>query len=320
MDGMVDRFTIAPARETDLDDVVELIERADRSLGVPPDPPRGELAWVWHLPTTLLDRDTRLVRDGDTSVAYGEATWKDPESGEPLDVVIRVLPDRAGTGIGEVLLSWAEEEAERRGSGGIRAWAVDRDVALTDVLRSRGFVHVRSMFTMWRSVTTEDQDPRPPDGVTIRSYSDADERVLYELHQAAFAEHWGFHPVSFERWNELLHGEGWDPSLVFLADADGSYVGYLVGFAEEDTGFVGMLGVLGEHRGRGIATALLRRSFIEFARRGRNDVRLGVDTQNADGAVRLYERVGMAVLRRYDVYDLGTDESETRSGAGSTRT
>ena len=119
-----------------------------------------------------------------------------------------------------------------------------------------------------------DDDARPPEGVTIRSYSGADERVLYELHQAAFAEHWGFHPVSFERWNELLHGEGWDPSLVFLADVDGASVGYLVGFLEETSGFVGMLGVLKEHRGRGIATALLRHSFLDFARRGRKDVRL----------------------------------------------
>jgi len=72
----------------------------------------------------------------------------------------------------------------------------------------------------------------------------------------------------------LLHGEGWDPSLVFLADVDGASVGYLVGFLEETSGFVGMLGVLKEHRGRGIATALLRHSFLDFARRGRKDVRL----------------------------------------------
>jgi mycothiol synthase len=310
MDDVIDGFTIAPAREADLDDVVDVIEAADRSLGVPPDPMREELSWVWHLPTTRLDRDTRLVRDGQIPVAYADATWKVPESGEPIDVLIRVLPDRAGTGIAERLLSWAEAEAERRGCHGIRIAVVDRDVSLAEVLRSHGFVHVRSVFTMWRVISAEEQSSQPPEGVTIRSYSDADERVLYELHQAAFAEHWGFHPVSLERWNELLHAEGWDPSLVFLADVDGASVGYLIGFLEETTGFVGMLGVLTEHRGRGIAKALLRRSFVEFARRGRIDIRLGVDTQNPAGAVRLYESVGMTARRRYDVFDLGTPEAE----------
>ncbi len=303
---------MAPGREVDLDDVVLLIEAADRALGVPVDPIREELSWVWHLPSTDLERDTRLIRDGQALVAYAEATWKVPDSGEPLDVLVRVLPDRANTGIGERLLRWAEAEAQRRAAPGIRASVVDRDVSAADLLRSHGFVQVRSMFTMWRSVTADHDDGPLAEGVTIRRYSDADERILYELHQAAFAEHWGFHPLSFEQWNELLHGDGWDPSLVFLADADCTAAGYLVGFLEETTGLVGMLGVLKEHRGRGIAKALLRRSFVEFARRGRKDVRLGVDSQNATGAVRLYEGVGMTVHRRYDVFDLGTPDAEGR--------
>jgi ribosomal protein S18 acetylase RimI-like enzyme len=267
---------------------------------------------VWHLPTTRLDRDTRIVRDGDAPVAYAEATWKIPDVAGPLDLVVRIHPDHARTGIGPWLADWGEGLADERGSDGVRAWVVDRDDALQDLLRSRGFVHVRSSFTMWKVLAAGDSTGSMPDGVVIRPYADADERMLYELHRAAFAEHWGFHPISLETWNGLLHGDGWDPSLVFLADAEGETVGYLVGFLEETTGFVGMLGVLKEHRGRGIAKALLRRAFVEFARRGRKDVRLGVDSENATGAVRLYEGVGMTVHRRYDVFDLGTPEAEAR--------
>jgi mycothiol synthase len=314
IDGIAGRFTVAPAREVDLDDVVALIEAADGSLGVPPDPMREELSWVWHLPTTRLDRDTRIVRDGDAAVAYGEATWKDPDAGAPLDLVVRIRPEHAKTGIGGWLMDWAEALADERGCGGIRAWAVDRDQYLQDLLRSRGFVHVRSVFTMWKVLAGVDQTRPMPAGVAIRPYTDADERTLYELHQAAFAEHWGFHPVSFERWNELLHGEGWDPSLVFLAEADRAAVGYLVGFLEETCGFVGILGVLKPYRGRGIAKVLLHRSFAEFARRGKSDVRLGVDALNVTGAVALYEGVGMTVHRRYDAFDRGTPEA---AGGGS---
>lgn len=306
---VVNRFTIASARESDLDDIVELIEAADRSLGVPPDPVRGELAWVWHLPTTRLERDTKLIRDGETLVAYGQATWQDPDAGGPLELVVRIRPDHEGTGIGAWLWGWAESLAEERGCQGIRAWVVDRDTYLNDLLRSRGFVHVRSVFTMWKVLATEEQEPAAPEGVAIGSYTDADERILYELHEAAFADHWGFRPKSFELWNEFLHGEGWDPSLVFLAKAEGAAVGYIVGFLEDVSGFIGILGVLKAYRGRGIAKALLHRSFAEFSRRGKTDVRLGVDTQNVSGAVGLYEGVGMAVHRRYDAFDLGTPEA-----------
>jgi ribosomal protein S18 acetylase RimI-like enzyme len=311
MNGRSSDVDVTPGSENDLDDVVALIEAADEALGVPPDPIRGELSWIWHLPTTRLDRDTRIVRDRGELVAYAEATWKVPESGEPLDVRVCVLPGRAPAGIEASLLDWAEGEAERRGSPGIRAWVVDRDESLATVLRSRGFVHVRSAFTMWRTLTDEGESLDPPDGVTIRPFSEADERTLYELHQAAFAEHFGFHPISFERWVELLHADGWDPSLVFLADADGSPAGYVVGLLEETTGLVAIIGVLKEHRGRGIAKALLHRSFDEFARRGRHAVRLTVDTENTAGAVRVYEAVGMTARRRYDAFDRGTPEAES---------
>lgn len=315
IDHLVEGFTVAAAQERDLDDVVALIEVADRSLGVPPDPVREELSWVWHLPTTRLDRDTKIVRDGETVVAYAEATWKDPDAGRPLDLVVRIRSDQARTGIGRWLMDWAEDLADERGCGGIRAFAVDRDQDLQDLLRSRGFVHVRSALTMWKVLAGEDQTLPLPGDVSIRPYADADERILYELHQAAFAEHWGFHPVSFERWNELLHGEGWDPSLVFFAEADGAAAGYLIGFLEEACGLVGMLGVLKPYRGRGIAKALLHRSFAEFARRGKSDVRLGVDAQNVTGAAALYESVGMTVHRRYDEFDRGTPEAAGVGGA-----
>jgi mycothiol synthase len=306
---VVDRFAIASAHESDLDEVVRLIEAADRSLGVPPDPVREELVWVWHLPTTRLERDTKLVRDGETLVAYAEATWKDPDAGGPIELVVRIGPDQAGTGIGAWLMDWAQALAEERGCQGIRAWVVDRDAYLRELLRSRAFVHVRSVFTMWKVLATEEEPPPPPEGVAITSYTEADERTLYELHESTFAGHWGFRPMSFEHWNDFLHGEGWDPSLVFLARAEGATVGYVVGFLEEVCGFVGILGVLEPYRGQGIAKALLQRSFAEFSRRGKTDVRLGVDTQNVSGAVGLYESVGMAVHRRYDAFDLATPEA-----------
>lgn len=202
--------------------------------------------------------------------------------------------------------------------GGIRAWAVDRDDDLQDLLRSLGFVHVRSAFTMWKVLVPDEETPSPPDGVTIRSYTGADGRTLYKLHQAALAEHWGFHPMSYERWNDFLYADaGWDPSLAFMAEADGSAIGYVVGFLEEICGFVGMLGVLKSYRGRGVAKALLLRSFAEFSSRGKNNVRLTVDAENAHGAVALYESVGMTVRRRYDSFDRGTPEAASADDASS---
>src|SRR5262245_6379831 len=318
MDGdVLDNLETGPARERDLDDVVRVLEAADGAIGLPPEPIREELSWVWHLPTPDLKRDTRVLRDGDAVIAYGEAIWKHPDEGGPLDLSVRVHPDYRGTGIGSSLLRWGERLASERGSDGVRAFAADRDASAHHLLRSRGYVHVRSGFTMRKDLEADEDPGESPAGVRIRRYKDADERVLYEVDQESFAEHWGFRPTSLESFNEELHGEDWDPSLVFLAQASGTTVGFVVSFHLEMCGYVGILGVLKEWRRRGIGKALLRRAFAELMGRGSREVRLGVDTQNAHGALALYEGVGMSVYRRYDVFDLGTSEAGELTGGAA---
>jgi mycothiol synthase len=301
-------FDTRPVRKTDLDDVVGLLEAADEALGLPPESIREELTWTWNLPRTNLERDTRILRDADAVIAYGEAMWNQDEGG-PLHLSVRVHPDYRGRGIGSWLLAWGESLASERGSEGVRAFAADADAQAQALLRSRRYVHVRSGYTMRKDLEPDEDPGTPPAGVTIRRYDDADERVLYEMDQASFAEHWGFRPTSFESFNEELHGEDWDPSLVFLAQTSGTRVGYVVSFLFQTCGYVANLGVLKEWRGRGIGKALLHRSFAELASRDMPEVRLNVDAQNVHGAVALYESVGMSVYRRYDVFDIGTREA-----------
>ncbi len=56
-------------------------------------------------------------------------------------------------------------------------------------------------------------------------------------------------------------------------------------------------------RGRGIGLALLQEAFRVFQARGERIVGLGVDTENATGALALYERAGMAVEESSDVWE-----------------
>jgi ribosomal protein S18 acetylase RimI-like enzyme len=88
-----------------------------------------------------------------------------------------------------------------------------------------------------------------------------------------------------------------DPSLWFLVRTDEHVV---VAATRNDPersggGWIGAIGVRSEWRGRGLAKALLLHSFGEFHRRGKRRVGLGVDSENATGATKLYESVGMVV-------------------------
>ena len=76
-----------------------------------------------------------------------------------------------------------------------------------------------------------------------------------------------------------------------------------------DWGWVSELGVAPAWRRRGLGLALLRESFRRFRETGETVAALGVDSQNPTGATRLYERAGMRVLWRADVW-----EKELRPG------
>ena len=298
------------ATDADLDGVVRLIDDADAALGLDPDPIREYLTWVWHIPSTNLSRDTRLVLKGSEIACFAQGMWT-PEEGGPLDSLVRVHPDHLGRGIGSWVLGWVEALGAERGSEGVRAQTADRDVAGRTLLTSRGYRHVRSSWTMGRRLDPEEDPGATPAGVAIRAFEpDRDERALHEVNEASFADHWGFRPSPYETFAaEMYEAEDWDPSLAHLAEVDGEVVGHSVALSFAGDGYVAVLGVVPAWRGRGIAKALLRRAFAELAKRGHREVRLGVDAQNPTGAVALYEGIGMTPYRSYDIFDLDTPDA-----------
>ena len=311
LDALSAGYAARPATDADLDGVIRLMDDADRALGLDPEPVREYLTWIWHVPSTELERDTRLVVRGSELVGFAQGIWR-PEEGGPLDSLIRTHPEHPERGIGSWCLAWGEALAAERGSEGIRTQTADRDVAGKALLSSRGYVRVRSSFTMGKALAS-DEDPGPvPTGVTIRAFQTGrDERALYGVHEASFADHWGFRPVPYETFEAEMYGaEDWDPSLAHLAEIDGTVAGLVVALSFEGEANVAVLGVVPRWRSRGIGKALLRRAFAGLAERGHREVRLGVDAQNPTGAVALYKSVGMIPYRSYNIFDLGTLEAD----------
>jgi ribosomal protein S18 acetylase RimI-like enzyme len=139
------------------------------------------------------------------------------------------------------------------------------------------------------------------------------------LYLAAWRDHWGF--VARPR-DELLttfvseiesRCGPIDPTLWFLAIAGEEIVGMslcIAGLQDDPTGgYIYQLGVRPAWRRRGIALALLYHTFAQFRRRGYAAVELDVDSQSLTGALRVYERAGMHVVRQSIDY-----EKELRPG------
>jgi mycothiol synthase len=92
---------------------------------------------------------------------------------------------------------------------------------------------------------------------------------------------------------------GLKPESMVLLERANRLVGVAVGhdYELESEGWIEQVAVRLEHRGEGLGRALLEESFRRFREAGRT--RCGVSTDSRTGALGLYQRVGMSVVRSY---------------------
>jgi mycothiol synthase len=244
----------------------------------------------------LKPEQLRVLEQDGAVVGYGDIWIEEDEVA--LDVA---APDHW-----EPFLDWAEAEAGQRGVTTRAYFPAGHE--LEHVVSARGYRVARSSYTMEVQL---DEAPQAaiPDGLTLRTYRDGDRETVRSALNEAFADDWHHHDVSPSNFTEFYVKQRYfDPSLWLLAwDAD-ALAGFVLATSERvgdpSLGWVGTLGVRPAWRRRGLGEALLHAVFAELYARGRRRVGLGVDTENVSGALRLYERVGMRPLLRYDTWSL----------------
>ena len=263
----------------------------------------------WSKPGVELSEDAWVVTDPNETIVAHTNLSPDGE-GKLKSIASVVHPEHRGRGIGSALLDRLEARASDRLRGipaGILHTAVNVwDPAAAALVRSRGFEHVRTFRHLQIDLDGSPGDPGDsPAGIKIRGIEpERDLRRIHAIFLEAFSQEWGYRVIPFEEWVGLeVETASYDPSLWLLATDGDEAVGALSGVVWGHRGWVGELGVRPPWRGRGIASALLRRAFATFASRGLARVMLNVDSENSTGAVRLYEGVGMRTLRAWDVYE-----------------
>jgi mycothiol synthase len=266
-----------------------------------------DVARWFELPSLDPGADMRLAL-GANGAPEGYADVAGPADGTPRAWVdLRTPPESAAAR--EALFAWAEgRAAERAGTrGSIWFFVDDRDAGLRDLLRRSGYEIVRSSYEMRRSLDGPLQPAAWPAGLEVRPFRAEHAELVHAAQEEAFADHWGFVPTSFEEWRALNLGEGEDTSLWRIAwdgaDVAGVEINRPRRGEDETVGWVVVLAVRRPWRRRGLGEALLREAFAAFAARGKTSAGLGVDAENTTGAVSLYERVGMHVVRRGDTWE-----------------
>ncbi|MBW3619610.1 MAG: GNAT family N-acetyltransferase [Actinobacteria bacterium] len=288
---------------------------------------RDDLHHRWLEPdrfadTLVAERHGGLVADGGAElVGYAEFSADvDPWTGEvDLYLDARVHPAATGSGIGTFFLRRSVARALAAAAGvpgehrvALRTSLPDADDRGRALFQRFGFRPVRHFLDMRLDL---DDPPPPPEvrsSVRIRRFVlGVDDEAVWRAYEAGFADHWAHEPQSFEDWRYIAieHEEHVDPTLWFLAETqEGGIVGVCLTRAgmrdDPEMAYIRDLAVVPAWRRRGIATRLLRTAFAEFHARGLRRVGLEVDDVTLDGAAQLYQRAGMRIARRTDVYEL----------------
>jgi mycothiol synthase len=277
----------------------------------------GLLRSNWERPGFDPTTDAWVMLDsGGTIVGYAQVASEDPGVVESWGAV---HPDHRGRGLGTALLDRIEERADRLvpGLSAVRfRHAVNAgDGAAAALLEARGLRFVRHFWHMQVELAGPVESGPPPAGIAIGAIRSPDDLPdVHRVLEMAFADHWDHEPRPYEHWvDQEASGPDYDPTLWLVARQAGAVVGALTALVMGSRGWVGFLGVVAPFRGRGVATALLRHSFALFAARGIGRVALSVDADN-ETATALYERAGMRVVKRRDLWERTSDRDPTKQG------
>ncbi len=280
-----------------------------------------------ELADPLLDpsRDWLVAVDGGGLVGCSRLTPRDP-GGAALTTYGSgcVHPDRRGEGIGTRLAAAMLARAQERHRelaphlpAHLKVSGVTDHEDQADLLAGIGLVPDRYTLTLGVGPLPEQEVGALPEGLAVRRYDAArDEEALRLVHNEVFRDHPGSVAWTPEEWRHWVTGSrSFRGDVTLLAvDADGGIAGYVqvdeYDAVRQVTGlreaWIARVGTTRAHRGRGLASVLLRHALEACRAAGFDRAALDVDSANPTGALGVYERAGMALEKHWTTY-LRTD-------------
>jgi GNAT superfamily N-acetyltransferase len=230
-----------------------------------------------------------------------------------------VAPQWRRRGIGAALHSWLESRQREVASAhrsaprhAHHAFVTEGESARAALLEKAGYRAERYFFTMVRPTLDDVPNFALPPALEVRPVLPEHFRPIWDAHQRAFRTHWGFSPsgeADYRRWQT---SQVFQPHLWQVAwdVRTGEVAGQVRTFIDETwnaangrkRGWTEFISVGEPWRGRGLAKALISLSLSAQRAAGMQESGLGVDSQNLDGANRVYEECGFIAVTRNCVY------------------
>lgn len=276
-----------------------------------------------HLTGFDLDRDMLFAEIDGQPVATARVWTRLLDGGARLYMMAgSVLPPWRRCGLGRALLRWSERRLREIAAAqpassarAFRAFASDRQAGRRILLEGEGYAAIRYGFEMARPLAESIPDLPLPGGVEVRPVAPAQYRQVFAAIDEAFRDHWGHGEVTEEDYQRWINSPSFQPHVWQVAWAGDEVAGTVLNFIDREynTEFKRLRGwtedicVRRPWRQQGLAKALIVRSMRVLREQGMTEVGLGVDADNPNGALRLYESLGYRVTKKFMTYEKPLD-------------
>lgn len=265
-------------------------------------------------------RDVWLAHVGDELAGYVRCwDWDQPDGQRFYGQVGFVAPRWRRQGVGAALQSWVEArhramaaehpDAPRHWH---QAFVHQGETARAALMEKAGYRPERYFFTMVRPTLEAIPDIPLPPGLEVRPVQPEHRRPIWDAHQRAFEAAWGYSVATEADYQAWLRSKVFQPQLWQVAwdVATGEVAGQVRGFVDREfnavhprrRGWTEFISVGARWRRRGLARALIVRSLRAQREAGMVESGLGVDSENQDGAYRVYADCGFEVVKRNCIY------------------
>lgn len=261
-----------------------------------------------HLKNSNPDTDMLFAEIDGRTVAYSRVEWwqeEDPNH-RIYSLFVNIMPEARNQGIETAMLHWCETRIENIAETHpldskrfFQTYSSEFKPGLNQLLDGRGYSATRFFIEMSRPLD-EIPEAALPQGIEVHPVAEKDIRKVIDASNEAFRDHWGYSQQTEEDIQSYKSSKYFQPELWQVAWDGDEVVSSVMNYIEHDynkkynkkRGWTENISTRREWRRMGIAKALIVRSMHIHKAKGMTEVGLGVDTNNPNGALRLYQNLG----------------------------
>ena len=261
-----------------------------------------------HLNNSDPEKDMLFADINGKAIAYSRVEWwqeEDPNH-RIYSIIFNLIPEWREQGIEEAMIGWCQdrlrEVAEQHPQDSQRFFQTYSNgfkQVYNDLLESLGYQPARYFIAMSRPLKDIPKADLPK-GIEVRPVRKQDQRAVWNASIEAFRDHWGFSEPNDDDYASYKGSKYFQPELWQVAWDGDEIVSSVLNFIDKEynkkynikRGWTEEITTRKPWRRRGIAKALIVRSMHMHKAKGITEVALGVDTNNPNGALKLYQSLG----------------------------